>query len=43
MENTARGGRVERNAAQGEAECCIYLETHPRVLYFLYKRAKAVL
>ena len=31
------------NTAQGEAECCIYLETRPRVLYFLYKRAQGVL
>ena len=37
------GACREINTARGEAECCIYLETHPRVLYFSYKRAKAVL
>ena len=31
MENT------EINTALGFASCCIYLETHPRVLYFSYK------
>ena len=43
MENTARGACREINTARGAAECCIYLETRPRVLYFSYKRAKAVL
>ena len=37
MENTARGACREINTARGEAECCIYLETCPRVLYFSYK------
>ena len=36
MENTAQGVCREINAARGEAECCIYLETRPRVLYFSY-------
>ena len=42
-ENTARGACREINAARGEAECCIYLKTCPRVLYFSYTQAKAVL
>ena len=37
MENTAQGGVSRVNTAQGKAECCIYLETRPRVLYFSYK------
>ena len=37
-----KGACREINTARGEAKCCIYLETRPRVLYFLYKRAKAV-
>ena len=28
-ENTAQGSCQEANTAQGEAECCICLETHP--------------
>ena len=31
------------NTAQGKAECCFYLETRPRVLYFSYTQAQAVL
>ena len=37
------GACREINTAQGEAECCIYLETQTRVLYFSYTRAQAVL
>ena len=41
MEKKQEGACREINTARGEAECCIYLETRPRVLYFSYKRAKA--
>ena len=34
MKNTAQGVCRETNTAQGDAECCICLETPPRVLYF---------
>ena len=32
-----------KNTAQGEADYCICLETHPRVLYFSYRQASGAL
>ena len=42
-ETIEQGACQEINTARGEAECCIYLQTRPRVLYFSYTQAQVVL